>query len=372
MISWRYLVPAACLLLADGVAQARDTDVTERAAKTACLAGDYAKGIAILSELYVSTNDASFIFNQGRCLEQNHRYEDAISRFREYLRVGKQISRTDKADAQKHIADCQELHSKQGGSSSDGAPSGSGDSKTAKERAAKRACLTGDADAGVALLADLYVDSNDVNYIFNQGRCLEQVGRCDDAIIRFREYLRKTKDAGKVSDGRAERHITDCEEIIKKGKEGNGPSPAADTGQPRRGNAASTAEPSPDIGTSSAQAGGPPSLPLATRGQGLRTAGGIAFGVGLAGVAAGLGFDLAANHLASELEATSTSYERSKESTRAHYATASTVGYAAGAVCVAGGVLSYYLGWRQGREDSATVEPMVSPQAAGAVMRVIF
>src|ERR1019366_6787895 len=241
MISWRYLVPAACLLLADGVAQARDTDVTERAAKTACLAGDYAKGIAILSELYVSTNDASFLFNQGRCLEQNHRYEDAISRFREYLRVGKQISRTDKADAQKHIADCQELHSKQGGSSSDGAPSGSGDSKTAKERAAKRACLTGDADAGVALLADLYVDSNDVNYIFNQGRCLEQVGRCDDAILRFREYLRKTKDSGKVSDGRAERHIADCEEILKKTKGSGGPSPSADVSQPGRGAAPSTA-----------------------------------------------------------------------------------------------------------------------------------
>jgi tetratricopeptide (TPR) repeat protein len=243
MIPWKYLVLVACLLLAARAAQAREADAKERAAKTACLAGDYVKGVALLSELYVSTNDPVYIYNQGRCFEQNHRYEDAISRFREYLRVGKQISRTDKADAQKHISDCQGLLAKQGGPSStpEGAEAGNGDSKTAKERAAKKACLTGDADAGVALLADLYVDTNDVNYIFNQGRCLEQSERCAEAIVRFREYLRKTKDAGIASDGRAERHIADCEEILKKAKGGAGPSPSADVSQPRRGSAASTA-----------------------------------------------------------------------------------------------------------------------------------
>jgi tetratricopeptide (TPR) repeat protein len=114
MKPWKHLVSVTCLLLAAPAAQAKDADAKERAAKTACLAGDYAKGVAILSELYVSTNDPVFIYNQGRCFEQNHRYEDAISRFREYLRVGKQISRTDKADAQKHIADCKELLGKQG------------------------------------------------------------------------------------------------------------------------------------------------------------------------------------------------------------------------------------------------------------------
>jgi tetratricopeptide (TPR) repeat protein len=191
----------------------------------------------------VSTNDSNYIFNQGRCFEQNHRYEDALSRFREYLRVGKQISRADKSAAQKHIADCQDLLAKQGGSSSTHkeAEVGSGDSHLAKERAAKKACLTGNADAGVALLADLYVDTNDANHIFNQGRCLEQVGRCADAIIRFREYLRKTKDASTASDGRAERHIADCEEILKKAKGGEVPLPSADTAPPRQGFAASTA-----------------------------------------------------------------------------------------------------------------------------------
>jgi tetratricopeptide (TPR) repeat protein len=391
MIPWKYLVVVACLLLAVRAAQAREqareVGVKERAAKTACLAGDYAKGVAILSELYVSTNDPVHIFNQGRCFEQNHRYDDAVSRFREYLRVGRQISRSDKADAQKHISDCQDLLAKQGRSSAthEEAVAGSADSKTAKERAAKKACLTGNADAGVALLADLYVDTNDANHIFNQGRCLEQVGRCEDAIIRFREYLRKTKDAGRVSDGRAERHIADCEDILKKAKGGESPSPSADTSQPRLGSAASTARatatdvhgpnsagPSQDMRASPAQAGVQASLPQTTPGRGLRVAGALTFGVGVAGVAAGLGLALAANHLASELEASPTSYQRSKESTRARYASASTVGYAAGAACVAGGVLLYYLGWRQGREFSATVEPMVGAQTAGARVQGAF
>jgi tetratricopeptide (TPR) repeat protein len=243
MTPWKYLALVAYLLLAARAAQARDVDAKERAARTACLAGDYVKGVAILSELFVSTNDSNYIFNQGRCFEQNHRYEDAISRFREYLQVSKQISRADKSDAKKHIADCQDLLAKQGGSSPTRkeAEVGSGDNQTAKERAAKKACLTGNADAGVALLADLYVDTNDANHIFNQGRCLEQVGRCADAIIRFREYLRKTKDASTASDGRAERHIADCEEILKKAKGGEERPLSADTSQPRQGSAASTA-----------------------------------------------------------------------------------------------------------------------------------
>jgi tetratricopeptide (TPR) repeat protein len=389
MIPWKYLVPVACLFLPTRAArageQAGEINAKERAAKTACLAGDYVKGVAILSELYVGTNDSAFIYNQGRCFEQNHRYEDAVSRFREYLRVSKKMSKADKADAQKHISDCQDLLAKQGASSPahEGAKTENLDSNTAKERAAKKACLTGNADAGVALLADIYVDTNNANNIFNQGRCLEQVGRCEDAIIRFREYLRKTKDAGTVSDGRAERHIADCEEILKKAKAGEGPSPSADTSKPGRGSAASTAlatatevqdqnSAGPGVGASRVEIGVQASLPETTPGRGLRIGGVVTFAVGVAGVAAGVGFALEANHLADQLEAKPPRYQPGTESTQSSYATASMIGYAAGAACVAGGALLYYLGWRKGHETSATIEPMVSARAAGARVQVSF
>lgn len=97
----------APLLLTTASATAAGRQVQERAARKACLNGDYAKGVEILSELFVDSRDPTHIFNQGRCLEQNRRYEDAIARFEEYLRAGEAtMSADDKAAAEKHIAEC--------------------------------------------------------------------------------------------------------------------------------------------------------------------------------------------------------------------------------------------------------------------------
>jgi hypothetical protein len=94
-------------------ALAASVDVRERTARKACLSGDFAKGIEILADLFVRTEDTTMIFNQGRCFEQNRRYEDAIARFQEYLRASPKLSAGDKAAAKRHIADCQELLDKQ-------------------------------------------------------------------------------------------------------------------------------------------------------------------------------------------------------------------------------------------------------------------
>jgi hypothetical protein len=247
-------------------------------------------------------------------------------------------------------------------------PAGSAraESRQEKERAAKKACLSGDYATGVSLLTDLYVDTNEANYIFNQGRCYEQSNRCQDAIVSFREYLRKMKDAGRVSDGRAEQHIADCEELLVKLRR---QAAMAGTGQPAQPGR-TTGKTGPGRGPS-VRRSLPPAAPTSP-GRGLRVAGAVTFGIGVAAIAAGVGFALAANGLASELEKSPSSYERGKESTRASYATASTVGYAAGAVCVAGGAVLYYLGFRKGRAASATVQPMVSAKTAGALVQVVF
>jgi len=82
----------------------------ENAARKACLSGDYAKGVDLLSDLFVSTKDPTYLFNQGRCFEQNRRYEDAISRFHEFLKAGGgDRDPADKAAAETHIADCKEM-----------------------------------------------------------------------------------------------------------------------------------------------------------------------------------------------------------------------------------------------------------------------
>jgi hypothetical protein len=82
----------------------------ENAARAACLDGDYTQGVAILSKLFVQSRDTTYIFNQGRCFEQNRRYEDALARFQEYLRAGRnKLDAGDKAEAEQHIADCKEM-----------------------------------------------------------------------------------------------------------------------------------------------------------------------------------------------------------------------------------------------------------------------
>jgi len=100
----------------------------------------------------------------------------------------------------------------------------------AKKRAAKTACLSGDYSRGVALLAEVYVDTNNPIHIFNQGRCFQQNGRYEDAVLRFREYQRKNADAGGAPDPEAEKQIADCLSLLEIQKAREAESRAADTG----------------------------------------------------------------------------------------------------------------------------------------------
>ena len=79
----------------------------ERDAKKACLSGNVTKGISILADLFVDTGDANFLYNQGRCYEQNVRYTEAAERFKEYLRKAVNLTDKEKAEVDKHIADCE-------------------------------------------------------------------------------------------------------------------------------------------------------------------------------------------------------------------------------------------------------------------------
>lgn len=81
----------------------------DRQARKACAAGDYRKGVDLLADLYVSTEDPTYIYNQGRCYEQNHQWVSAIDRFREYLRKSKDHGPEIARDVEQHIAECKRL-----------------------------------------------------------------------------------------------------------------------------------------------------------------------------------------------------------------------------------------------------------------------
>jgi hypothetical protein len=72
------------------------------------------------------------------------------------------------------------------------APAGrAGAAEDPRELKAKRACAAGRVDEGVDVLAELFAETGDLTYVYNQGRCYQQNGVADKAINRFREYLRR-------------------------------------------------------------------------------------------------------------------------------------------------------------------------------------
>ena len=104
---WKVSLPAAVVLLAGSSAMGASVESKERAAKKACLLGDVDKGAEILADIYVSTNDPTYIYNQGRCFEQNGMNDRAVLRFKEYLRKAKGLSRADSDAVLKKIDELQ-------------------------------------------------------------------------------------------------------------------------------------------------------------------------------------------------------------------------------------------------------------------------
>ena len=94
-------------------AQKHDLTVAERvalenSARKACIVGDYAKGVDILADLFISARNPVYIYNQGRCFQQNHQWQAAIDRFKEYLRNAKNLSDSEIAQVNAYIAECEE------------------------------------------------------------------------------------------------------------------------------------------------------------------------------------------------------------------------------------------------------------------------
>jgi hypothetical protein len=90
------------------------------------------------------------------------------------------------------------------------APTAIGQPRDPREIQARKDCLKGNYDSGTSLLADLYAETGNENFVYNQARCYEQNGRPDEAILRFREYLRIARDLDPDETAKVERHIAEC------------------------------------------------------------------------------------------------------------------------------------------------------------------
>jgi tetratricopeptide (TPR) repeat protein len=245
----------------------------------------------------------------------------------------------------------------------------------AKERQARAACLSGDYQKGVSILAQLFVVSKDPTYLFNQGRCFEQNRRYEDAIARFQEYLRAAKDVEPAGREEANKHIADCEALLGRPK-GEGaavapvpvvapPAPPAPVAPP----VAAAPPPTPASVEAVAQ---PASEPQRSSGSGLRTAGVITAATGGVALVAAVLLNLKVNGMTDDLHQPD-GYTDAKESSRKDYKTAASISYGLGAACVAAGAVLYILGWKShGSSASVALAPALGPGQAGAVIEGSF
>jgi hypothetical protein len=244
----------------------------------------------------------------------------------------------------------------------------------ARERSAKKACLAGDTAKGVEILAGLYVDTNDITFIFNQGRCFEQNRRYDDAIGRFREYLLKGEAQLSPEDkALAEKHIQLCESYLPKPEPKLEPKPEPkpeirpepkpllsptlppEFVAPARPVAVAPASSAGELARSPEASGNRPGASL--------RATGIAVGaLGVAGLVTGVVLNLKVNSMSVDLEKPD-NFNRDTDDSRKTYKTLGWVAYGGGAACLIGGTLLYYLGLRSRGDSrgSVVVAPTVGP-----------
>jgi hypothetical protein len=115
--SWLAVCSVLALLQVSPSAHAmtkNDLQEQSKEARKRCLTGRYDQGMNILADLFSETRDPTYVYNQGRCSEQNQRLDDAIAHFKEYLRSDG-LTPEDRAAGEKHLADCQSEKQKEAG-----------------------------------------------------------------------------------------------------------------------------------------------------------------------------------------------------------------------------------------------------------------
>jgi len=233
--------------------------------------------------------------------------------------------------------------------------------RQSQEKAARKACLTGDYATGVSILADLFIEHSVPVYVYNQGRCLEQNSRYKDAIARFEEYLRigETSPLDPSDRDSAQKHIEDCKAKLAEENKSQVVAP-----QP-------IAQPVPQADANPQLVEKPKAEPEpAKSGKGLVVGGIVTGGVGVAAVVAGVVLNLKANSMADEMQNTVDAYTASKNSTHDTYKTLAWVGYGVGAACIAtGAVLAAVGASRSSSQTDVALVPTVGPGQAGVLLQ---
>jgi tetratricopeptide (TPR) repeat protein len=236
-----------------------------------------------------------------------------------------------------------------------------GNSKDSQEKAAKKACALGDFQKGADILIDLFVETNDPTYVYNQGRCYQQNNRWEQAISRFREYLRKARDLSDDERAETERQIDDCESSLNKAPRIEPPTPPV---PPVPHSDSRSALPEP-VKQEKATA-----LSDDRLSKSLRTAGIICSVVGLVGFGTGVGLALKTQSISSDEQEHGPTL--AKEDQRRTFESWGWVGYGAGAAAIAAGAVLYTIGWARAPSDRVALRPILAPGSASVMLKESF
>jgi hypothetical protein len=219
------------------------------------------------------------------------------------------------------------------------------------EAEARKACAAGRVGEGIEMLAALLTEYGHPNYIYNQARCYQQNGKPEQAISRFKEYLRAAQDVTPDERARVERFIRELEAEVQAAAPPapvHAPAPVPAPVAP----ASNAAVPTPAEAARASEAAGEAPAPVTvarsarpeppTGPRHLRTAG-IALGViGVAGLAGGLVAGLQVRSLEQEVQSAKklTSQQWSDHEKKGQrYETLQWVGYGVGGAALAGAIV---------------------------------
>lgn len=236
----------------------------------------------------------------------------------------------------------------------DGEPGG--DDK--RPTAALAACASGDVQKGIAILGELYAETRNPSYVFNQARCYQKNNKLEQARASFTEYVRIGTSEPPEDIQRAQGFIKEIDDTLERQRLAAAPAPTV------------TTTPAPDAG--------------ADRRHMLRVSSIVLAGVGVAAVATGVVLSLKVKQTNDDINRQFAGmdyvvYDASLQQKFAdgeRYETWQWVGYGLGVAAIAGAVTTFILsgGLGSGAAEHAMIDvsPSLAPDGAGGVMRVRF
>ena len=221
------------------------------------------------------------------------------------------------------------------------------------------ACASGDTGKGVSILGQLYAESLNPAYVFNQGRCYQKNGQLENARVRFEEYLRIGSHEPPQDIARAEGLIKEIDEALER-QRANTPAPVlvAPVQPAREG-----------------------------RVHSLRVTSIVLAAVGAVAIGAGVYLSLKVRAMNDEINAEFANQDYVTDGAKlqqqladgTRYETWQWVGYGVGVAALAGSVTTFVLSGFAGASPAAAektaavdVSPLLSPSGMGGVLRMRF